>query len=107
MLKIRKPLLSLLENVALDYLAAGLDPKKSTIFYSKSKSPELAELTMYYMNLVSVSRLERNPTVKTEIAQKGFGESIPSGFLVYPVSQAADITAFKAISCLLELTKSP
>ena len=83
-------------NVALDYLAAGLDPKKSTIFI-QSQIPELAELTMYYMNLVSVSRLERNPTVKTEIAQKkGFGESIPSGFLVYPVSQAADITAFKA-----------
>ena len=81
-------------NVALDYLAAGLDPKKSTIFI-QSQIPELAELTMYYMNLVSVSRLERNPTVKTEIAQKGFGESIPSGFLVYPVSQAADITAFK------------
>ena len=82
-------------NVALDYLAAGLDPNKSTIFI-QSQIPELAELTMYYMNLVSVSRLERNPTVKTEIAQKGFGESIPSGFLVYPVSQAADITAFKA-----------
>ena len=82
-------------NVALDYLAVGLDPAKSTIFI-QSQIPELAELTMYYMNLVSVSRLERNPTVKTEIAQKGFGESIPSGFLVYPVSQAADITAFKA-----------
>lgn len=82
-------------NVALDYLAVGLDPSKSTIFI-QSQIPELAELTMYYMNLVSVSRLERNPTVKTEIAQKGFGESIPSGFLVYPVSQAADITAFKA-----------
>ena len=81
-------------NVALDYLAVGLDPAKSTIFI-QSQIPELAELTMYYMNLVSVSRLERNPTVKTEIAQKGFGESIPSGFLVYPVSQAADITAFK------------
>ena len=82
-------------NVALDYLAVGLDPSKSTIFI-QSQIPELAELTMYYMNLVSVSRLERNPTVKTEIAQKGFGESIPAGFLVYPVSQAADITAFKA-----------
>lgn len=82
-------------NVALDYLAAGLDPAKATIFI-QSQIPELAELTMYYMNLVSVARLERNPTVKTEIAQKGFGESIPSGFLVYPVSQAADITAFKA-----------
>ena len=74
-------------NVALDYLAAGLDPEKVTIFI---------QLTMYYMNLVSLARLERNPTVKTEIAQKGFGQSIPTGFLVYPISQAADITAFKA-----------
>ena len=82
-------------NVALDYLAAGLDPEKSTIFI-QSQIPELAELTMYYMNLVSLARLERNPTVKTEIAQKGFGESIPTGFLVYPIAQAADITAFKA-----------
>ncbi|WEV45218.1 tryptophan--tRNA ligase [Streptococcaceae bacterium ESL0687] len=82
-------------EVALDYLAAGLDPNKSTIFI-QSQIPELAELSMYYMNLVSLARLERNPTVKTEIAQKGFGESIPAGFLVYPVSQAADITAFKA-----------
>jgi tryptophan--tRNA ligase len=82
-------------NVALDYLAAGLDPKKVTIFI-QSQIPELAELSMYYMNLVSLARLERNPTVKTEIAQKGFGESIPTGFLVYPISQAADITAFKA-----------
>ncbi|HFH8958332.1 TPA: tryptophan--tRNA ligase [Streptococcus agalactiae] len=82
-------------NVALDYLAVGLDPNKSTLFI-QSQIPELAELSMYYMNLVSLARLERNPTVKTEIAQKGFGESIPSGFLVYPVAQAADITAFKA-----------
>lgn len=82
-------------EVALDYLAAGLDPSKSTIFI-QSQIPELAELTLYYMNLVSLARLERNPTVKTEIAQKGFGESIPAGFLVYPISQAADITAFKA-----------
>ena len=82
-------------NVALDYLAAGLDPEKVTIFI-QSQIPELAELSMYYMNLVSLARLERNPTVKTEIAQKGFGESIPTGFLVYPISQAADITAFKA-----------
>lgn len=82
-------------NVALDYLAAGLDPAKSTIFI-QSQIPELAELSMYYMNLVSLARLERNPTVKTEIAQKGFGESIPTGFLVYPIAQAADITAFKA-----------
>lgn len=82
-------------NVALDYLAAGLDPEKVTIFI-QSQIPELAELTMYYMNLVSLARLERNPTVKTEIAQKDFGQSIPTGFLVYPISQAADITAFKA-----------
>ncbi|EHJ52121.1 tryptophan--tRNA ligase [Streptococcus macacae] len=82
-------------NVALDYLAVGLDPKKVTIFI-QSQIPELAELTMYYMNLVSLARLERNPTVKTEISQKSFGESIPTGFLVYPISQAADITAFKA-----------
>lgn len=82
-------------NVALDYLAVGLDPNKSTLFI-QSQIPELAELSMYYMNLVSLARLERNPTVKTEIAQKGFGESIPAGFLIYPVAQAADITAFKA-----------
>ncbi|HEO6403118.1 TPA: tryptophan--tRNA ligase [Streptococcus agalactiae] len=82
-------------NVTLDYLAVGLDPNKSTLFI-QSQIPELAELSMYYMNLVSLARLERNPTVKTEIAQKGFGESIPAGFLVYPVAQAADITAFKA-----------
>lgn len=82
-------------NVTLDYLAVGLDPSKSTIFI-QSQIPELAELSMYYMNLVSLARLERNPTVKTEIAQKGFGESIPTGFLVYPIAQAADITAFKA-----------
>ncbi|HGD5337339.1 TPA: tryptophan--tRNA ligase [Streptococcus agalactiae] len=82
-------------NVALDYLAVGLDPNKSTLFI-QSQIPELVELSMYYMNLVSLARLERNPTVKTEIAQKGFGESIPAGFLVYPVAQAADITAFKA-----------
>ncbi|MEX2785580.1 tryptophan--tRNA ligase [Streptococcus sp. H49] len=82
-------------SVALDYLSVGLEPDKSTIFI-QSQIPELAELTMYYMNLVSLARLERNPTVKSEIAQKGFGESIPTGFLVYPISQAADITAFKA-----------
>ena len=76
-------------------MSVGLDPEKVTIFI-QSQIPELAELTMYYMNLVSLARLERNPTVKTEIAQKGFGESIPTGFLVYPISQAADITAFKA-----------
>lgn len=82
-------------EVALDYLAVGIDPSKTVIFI-QSMIPALAELTMYYLNLVTVSRLERNPTVKTEIKQKGYGESIPAGFLIYPVSQAADITAFKA-----------
>lgn len=85
---------SLLE-VALDYLAVGLDPNKSTIFI-QSQIPQLPELTVYYLNLVTVSRLERNPTVKSEIKEKGFEKSLPTGFLVYPVSQAADITAFKA-----------
>ncbi|GKQ42336.1 tryptophan--tRNA ligase [Companilactobacillus sp. RD055328] len=84
-----------LVEVALDYLAVGLDPNKSTIFV-QSQIPALNELTMYYLDLVSVARLERNPTVKAEIKQKEFGQSIPSGFLIYPVSQAADITAFKA-----------
>jgi tryptophanyl-tRNA synthetase len=82
-------------EVALDYLAVGIDPDKSTIFV-QSQIPELAELTIYYMNLVTLSRLQRNPTVKDEIKQKGFGKSIPVGFLVYPISQAADITAFNA-----------
>ena len=89
--KIRNSLI----EVALDYLAVGLDPAKSTIFV-QSQIPALFELTAYYMDLVSVARLERNPTVKTEIKQKGFKDSIPVGFLNYPVSQAADITAFKA-----------
>ncbi|KAF0510035.1 tryptophan--tRNA ligase [Pediococcus acidilactici] len=89
--KIRNSLI----QVALDYLAVGVDPAKSTIFV-QSQIPALSELTQHYMNLVSVSRLERNPTVKTEIKQKAFGQSIPAGFLTYPVSQAADITAFKA-----------
>ena len=83
-------------NVALDYLAAGLDPNKCTLFI-QSQIPELAELTTYLMNLVSVSRVQRNPTVKTEVKMRGFeGESIPLGFFCYPVSQAADITLFKA-----------
>lgn len=82
-------------QVALDYLAVGLDPKKSTLFV-QSQIPELAELTMYYANLVSVNRLKRNPTVKAEIEQKQFGEGLPTGFFIYPISQAADITAFKA-----------
>ena len=82
-------------QVALDYLAVGLDPKKSTIFV-QSQIPALAELNLYYLNLVTVSRLERNPTVKAEIQQKHFERSISAGFFTYPVSQAADITAFKA-----------
>lgn len=89
--KVRKNIL----EVALDYLAVGIDPKVTTIFI-QSLVPELAELTMYYLNLVTISRLQRNPTVKNEIKQRGFGEIIPAGFLAYPVSQAADITAFKA-----------
>ena len=82
-------------EVALDYLSAGLDPAKTTIFI-QSQVPELAELAFYYMNLVSVSRVQRNPTVKTEIKMRNFEQSIPVGFLCYPVSQASDITAFKA-----------
>ena len=82
-------------EVGLDYLAVGLDPRKSTIFI-QSQIPQLPELTVYYLNLVTVARLERNPTVKSEIKEKGFEKSLPAGFLVYPVSQAADITAFKA-----------
>ena len=89
--KIRNSLI----QVALDYLAVGLDPNKSTI-YVQSQIPALFELTAYYMDLETVARLERNPTVKTEIKQKDFKDSIPVGFLNYPVSQAADITAFKA-----------
>lgn len=81
-------------QVALDYLAVGLDPAKSTI-YIQSQIPALSELNMYYLNLVTLSRLERNPTVKAEIQQKNFDRSIPAGFLTYPVSQTADITAFK------------
>lgn len=87
--------LASVKEVALDYLAVGLDPSKSTIFI-QSQIPQLPELTVYYLNLVTLARLERNPTVKSEIKEKEFGQSIPSGFLVYPVSQAADITAFKA-----------
>ena len=82
-------------QVAFDYLAVGIDPNKTTIFI-QSQIPSLAELTMYYLNLVSWNRLKHNPTVKLEITQKGLGESVPAGFMVYPVSQAADITAFKA-----------
>ena len=82
-------------EVALDYLACGLDPEKSTLFI-QSQVPELTELTFYYMNLVTVSRLQRNPTVKSEIQMRNFEASIPVGFFTYPISQAADITAFKA-----------
>ena len=82
-------------EVALDYLACGIDPTKSTIFV-QSQIPELCELTFYYLNLVTLSRLQRNPTVKEEIKLRNFETSIPAGFLIYPVSQAADITAFDA-----------
>ena len=82
-------------EVALDNLACGMDPKKTTMFI-QSQVQEIAELTIFFLNLVTVSRLKQNPTVKTEIAQKGFGENVPAGFLMYPVSQAADILAFKA-----------
>ena len=82
-------------EVMLDYLSVGLD-KDKVIFFIQSMIPELCELTMYYSNLVTLSRLERNPTVKAEIKQKEFGSSIPVGFLTYPISQTADITAFKA-----------
>ena len=89
--KIRQNIL----QVALDYLACGIDPEKSTIFI-QSMVPELTELTFYYMNLVTVSRVQRNPTVKSEIQQRNFEASIPVGFFCYPISQAADITAFHA-----------
>ncbi len=82
-------------EVALDYLAVGIDPAIATIVV-QSGVPELAELTVYYLNLVTVARLGRNPTVKEEMQQKGFGADVPAGFFVYPVSQAADITAFRA-----------
>ena len=82
-------------EVALDYLSVGLDPEKTTLFI-QSQIPELTELSFYYMDLVTVSRLQRNPTVKTEIKMRNFETSIPVGFFTYPISQAADITAFKA-----------
>lgn len=89
--KIREAVL----DVALDYLSCGLDPEKTTIFI-QSQIPELAELAGYFMNLVSLSRVEQNPTVKTEIKQKQFGRGVPAGFVMYPISQAADILGFKA-----------
>ena len=82
-------------EVALDYLAVGIDPSKTTLFIQSLVKP-LFELTLYYLNLVTWNRLKHNPTVKQEIVAKQFGESVPAGFMVYPVSQAADITAFKA-----------
>ena len=90
-----KKIVDNLLEVVMDYISVGLDPAKTNLFI-QSQIPELAELTVYYLNLVTVARLHRNPTVKSEIQQKGFGESIPAGFFVYPVSQVADITAFKA-----------
>ncbi len=81
-------------QVMLDYLAVGIDPNKTT-FFIQSMIPQIAELTIFYLNLVTVNRLKRNPTIKTEIKQKGFGENIPAGFLMYPVHQAADITVVK------------
>lgn len=83
------------KELVLDYVASGIDPEKSTIVV-QSKMPAIAELTVFFMNLVSLNRVLRNPTVKAEIEQKGYGESIPAGFAMYPVSQAADITAFGA-----------
>ncbi|MBU4348234.1 tryptophan--tRNA ligase, partial [Patescibacteria group bacterium] len=82
-------------DVALDYLATGIDPKK-TVILIQSQIPELSELFGYFMNLVSLTRAERNPTVKTEIKQKNFGRGVPVGFVMYPISQAADILGFKA-----------
>jgi tryptophanyl-tRNA synthetase len=82
-------------EVALDYLAVGIDPAKTTIFI-QSLIPPLSELTLYYSNLITWNRLKHNPTIKNEIQQKGFGEEVPAGFMIYPISQAADITAFRA-----------
>jgi tryptophanyl-tRNA synthetase len=85
-------------EIALDYLAVGIDPNVTTICV-QSALPALAELTVLYLNFVTVARLERNPTIKEEIKGRGFGRDIPAGFLCYPVAQAADITAFKATVC--------
>ena len=93
-------------EVALDYLSIGLDPSKVTMFI-QSQIPELTELTFYFLDLVSVARLQRNPTVKTELAMRGFGSSIPVGFFTYPISQAADITAFKATTIPVGEDQSP
>ena len=93
-------------QVALDYLACGIDPEKATIFI-QSMVPELTELSFYYMNLVTVSRVQRNPTVKAEIQQRNFEASIPVGFFCYPISQAADITAFRATAVPVGEDKMP
>ena len=93
-------------EVALDYLSCGIDPTKSTIFI-QSMVPELTELAFYYMNLVTVARLERNPTVKTEIVMREFGKSIPVGFYTYPISQASDITAFRATTVPAGVDQEP
>ncbi|MGN0204872.1 MAG: tryptophan--tRNA ligase [Coprococcus sp.] len=93
-------------EVALDYMACGLDPAKSTLFV-QSQIAELCELSFYYMNLVTVSRLQRNPTVKSEIQMRNFETSIPVGFFTYPISQAADITAFKATTVPVGEDQSP
>ncbi|HPG55702.1 MAG TPA: tryptophan--tRNA ligase [Candidatus Enterocola sp.] len=93
-------------EVALDYLACGLDPEKSTLLI-QSQIPELCELSFYYMNLVTVSRLQRNPTVKTEIKMRNFEANIPVGFFTYPISQAADISAFKATTVPVGEDQSP
>lgn len=100
--KIRKSII----DVALDYLACGLDPEKSVIFI-QSQIPELCEMTFYYMNLVTVSRLKLNPTVKSEIQMRNFEKSLPVGFFTYPVSQTADITAFKATTVPAGEDQSP
>jgi len=89
--KVRKAIL----QVAMDYLSVGIDPKKTTILI-QSAVPELAELNLYFLNLVTLARLQRNPTIKDEMEQKGYGANVPVGFLTYPISQAADITIFKA-----------
>ena len=93
-------------EVALDYMACGLDPAKSTLFI-QSQIAELCELSFYYMNLVTVSRLQRNPTVKSEIQMRNFETSIPVGFFTYPISQAAEITAFKATTVPVGEDQSP
>jgi tryptophanyl-tRNA synthetase len=93
-------------EVALDNLACGVDPKQTT-FFIQSQVPEIAELTIFFLNLVTLARLKRNPTVKDEMTQKGYGEDVSAGFLVYPVSQAADILAFKATAIPVGIDQVP